>query len=138
MPEKRVRMGCGCGQGIGEGRDRSGDKCWEKQGDKRMSCGHVISDESPDLFMRGCFGVAVLALLSPLNVLFIVTLNPCGVLTCMWRTCMWHVILMTCTCREGWEARALLGFFESKRRAKENIGRQTRGRRPLPPVRRRR
>lgn len=40
---------------------------------------------------------------------------------------------------EGWEARALLGFFESKRRAKENITRQIRNnRRPLPPPRRRR
>ena len=36
--------------------------------------------------------------------------------------------------REGWEARALLGFFESKRHAKENINRH--GRRP-PPRRRR-
>ena len=39
--------------------------------------------------------------------------------------------------REGWEARALLGFFEAKRRAKDSINRQLRNSRRPPPRRRR-
>lgn len=54
-----------------------------------------------------------------------------------WKTFSCSIFILLACSREGWEARALLGFFEAKRRAKENVNRQLRsGRRP-PPRRRR-
>ena len=49
--------GCGLGGGKGTGGVVAGDV------DKGVAYGHVTSDESLDLFMRGCLGVAVLAFL---------------------------------------------------------------------------
>ena len=46
-----------------------------------------------------------------------------------------HYPFLYLTSREGWEARALLGFYESKRRAKESM--TSRYRRRPPPRRRR-